>query len=226
MARKFMISPSILGVPFTSISEVIQSIDTIPDDIIDWIHFDVMDNHFVPNLTFGHKFVSDIRKISRKIFDVHLMITEPEKEIEKYIKAGADYITFHIEATDYPDQIIKEIHLAEKKAGISIKPNTPLDNIFPYLSALDLVLIMTVEPGFGGQSLIPETLWKINTLREKIDNSQHNILIQADGGINLENINELYQRGMDCAVIGSAFFKKEDYKEAALDFRSRINENE
>jgi len=180
---------------------------------IEVIHFDVMDNHFVPNLTFGHKFVSDLRKHSALFFDVHLMIHKPEVHFRHYLEAGADLIVIHYEAVD-PSQIRKvseEIRKKGKKFGISIKPATPVNVLLPFLEYLDLILIMTVEPGFGGQKLIEPCVEKVAELKKMIHDSSLKIILQVDGGVDKDNLERIYHRGADWFVVGSAFFKEPDF---------------
>lgn len=207
--KKILISPSILAADFSKLKEEILQMELAG---IDMIHFDVMDNHFVPNLTFGPKFVKDFRKYTELPFDVHLMITSPEDSIKQYIDAGADLITIHVEASEKVLDAINIIRNKNVKASLSVKPNTPVNKVFPFLELLDMVLIMSVEPGFAGQSMINYTLDKIHILKEEIKKQNPNCLIQIDGGVNVNNISRLYKLGVDVVVMGSAFFKEKDYK--------------
>ncbi|MEE8335288.1 MAG: ribulose-phosphate 3-epimerase, partial [Candidatus Neomarinimicrobiota bacterium] len=173
-----------------------------------WIHVDVMDNHFVPNLTIGPPVVKSLRPFTSKILDVHLMVSEPEKLIEPFIRAGADNITFHIEAAHKPEEIINLIKSADKTAGISLKPGTPLHIIEKYLDSIDLVLIMSVEPGFGGQGYINGSTEKIRELRKLLDKKGlEKVLIEVDGGVKLVNAGEILNAGADILVAGEEVFK-------------------
>jgi ribulose-phosphate 3-epimerase len=213
MNQESTIAPSILAANFSRLS---QQINEIQSPSLEILHWDVMDNHFVPNLTFGPKLIADHRALfSDKIFDVHLMIEHPEKSIEDYAKAGADWITFHQEApiqTSIRD-VIEQIKSLGCKAGISVKPKTPIELIFPMLDYLDLVLIMSVEPGFGGQQLIPETLDKITVLREELLRTDADTLISIDGGIKSDHLKEMKQRGVHIIVMGTGFFKHSNPQE-------------
>lgn len=178
------------------------------------VHFDVMDNHFVPNLTFGHKLIQDLRPHSSLLFDVHLMIEKPENNIEHYLKAGADIVVIHYEAVVEKDSIpimSEKVRAEGKKFGISIKPKTPPTVLENFLDNIDLVLVMTVEPGFGGQKIIPECIEKIPYIKQLIQKSQKNIILQIDGGVNYENLESLFLKGADWFVVGSAFFKEKDF---------------
>jgi ribulose-phosphate 3-epimerase len=205
--NKFNIAPSLLSADFSCLREVINDLEKISINIA---HFDVMDNHFVPNLTFGHKLIRDLRKHSNILFDTHLMIDHPEKFIDNYIKAGCNNITFHIEACNNPRNLIKYIKKANVNCGISLKPNTTIDYIKEYLPIVDLILVMTVEPGFGGQELIKSTLPKISTLKKIKNDNGYDFIIECDGGISLENVKQLRELGMDIAVMGSSFFKSKN----------------
>ena len=178
----------------------------------DMVHLDIMDGVFVPNISFGIPVVESLRKHTNMIFDVHLMITEPEKYIQKFINAGADIITFHVEATSNVDLCIDLIKKAGKSAAISVKPKTPIEEIYPYLDKCDMVLVMTVEPGFGGQSLIPETLDKVKVLKAEIKRRNLDVSIQVDGGIDLSTAKDAVSAGVDILVAGSAVFKTDDKK--------------
>ncbi len=202
------IAPSLLSADFSSIKEEIVKLEKAK---VDYLHFDVMDNHFVPNLTFGSKFIKDLRKYTNIPFDVHLMIENPNRWAKQFLDSGGDIYTFHIEAVKDIDSLIKQVKDKNKQFALSVKPNTPINKIYPYLDYLDMVLIMTVEPGFGGQSLIEETIPKISAVKEKITSKGLNTLIEVDGGINLSTINKVVESGADILVMGSAFFKNNDY---------------
>lgn len=176
----------------------------------EWIHIDVMDGRFVPNISFGFPVLSAIRKITTKVLDTHLMIVEPERYIERFAKAGADLITIHIEATEDLSAAIRQIKACRVKAGVSIKPKTPVSAIVPYLNDLDLVLIMSVEPGFGGQSFIEGSTEKVAELRREIDRCGSQAVIEIDGGITLANAGAQFAAGCDILVAGNTVFGSED----------------
>ena len=175
-----------------------------------WVHVDVMDGVFVPNISFGFPVMKPIRKATRKCLDVHLMIVEPEKFVERFVEAGADIVTFHYEATYNPKGCIDTIRRAGAKAGVSIKPATSADVLRDLIPMLDLVLVMSVEPGFGGQSFIPESMAKIARLRAMIDEQGAATLIEVDGGISAANARAVYEAGADALVAGSAVFGVEN----------------
>lgn len=207
MEKKIIVAPSILAADFTDIKSALTQIEMSG---VQWAHLDVMDGNFVPNISFGPKFIEDMRKHSSLIFDTHLMIQNPENYIEQFAKAGSDYITIHAEATCHIDRTLNLIKSYGKKAGISIIPSTPISMIEPILDIVDLVLIMSVNPGFGGQKLIPYTLNKITEL-QNLKNGR-NYLVSIDGGVNSKTIDSVKKSGADVVVAGSAFFKAEDKK--------------
>jgi len=205
------ISPSILACDFTKLGEEIESTRLGGAEMA---HLDVMDGMFVTNISFGLPVIESIRKSTSMFLDVHLMITQPERYISRFIDAGADLVTFHIEATDCPEECLEIIRSRGKKAAISVKPNTPIEDIYPYLDRCDMILVMTVEPGYGGQALIPECLEKVKKLKAETDKRGLAIDIQVDGGINEKNANEAKSAGANVLVAGSAVFKYEDRKSA------------
>ena len=208
MSSNIKIAPSILSADFSKLGQEIQDLDK---SNCDYIHIDVMDGHFVPNLTIGPDVVKSLRKYTKKVFDVHLMIDPVQEFIPQFIEAGADIITIHHEISE---EVIKSLELIKKnkkKVGISIKPLTPAKVIHKYLEIIDLVLIMTVEPGFGGQQLIKSQIEKIKEIRKIIGN--RNIDIEVDGGVNLKNAKELKKAGANILVSGSTIFKSENYQE-------------
>ena len=175
-----------------------------------WIHIDVMDGIFVPNISFGFPVMKPIRKASDKVLDVHLMIVDPEKYVARFAEAGADIVTFHYEATQTPREAIRLIRESGAKVGISIKPKTPVEVLRELLPEVDLVLVMSVEPGFGGQSFIEGSTDKVRELRKMIDEAGLNVTIEIDGGVSAANARELYEAGCDALVAGSAVFKAAD----------------
>jgi len=202
--KKIKLSPSILDSDLASIKETVKLLEK---NRVDFIHFDVMDGNFVPNLTFGPNFIKSIRKLTSLPFDVHLMIKNPENYVENFKKAGADYITIHYEATKMVTDILKNIKNMGGKSGISVKPKTKITAINKYLKYLDLILIMSVEPGFGGQKFMPEVLEKVKYLKKIRDEKKLNFLISIDGGINPETAKYACKAGVDILVAGSAIFK-------------------
>ena len=207
--RKIEISPSVLGANLMCLGEEIRRVEELG---IGWLHLDHMDGHFVPNISFGPDFVSAMRKQTKLFLDVHLMLSEPMKYIETYAKAGADLITVHVEADDDAETMLRAIAAQGIKAGISIKPGTPVQAIEPLLPLCDLVLVMTVEPGFGGQSLREECVAKIPELKAMIEKSGRDILIEVDGGVKRENAEKVVRAGADVLVMGTGLFRADDPK--------------
>lgn len=200
--RKLMIAPSILSADFSRLGEEIQDVEKSGCDVL---HVDVMDGHFVPNLTIGPLVVKSIRKVTKLPVDVHLMIDEPIQYVEEFRKAGSDWITIHVEATQRVGETLDLIKKLGAKAGISLRPKTPLSAIEPYLSKSDLVLIMSVEPGFGGQSFMPEMMEKVRELRGKFSG-----MISVDGGVNSQTAAVVINAGADILVAGTAVFGQKD----------------
>lgn len=205
------ISPSVLACDFTKLGEEVADIERAGADMV---HLDVMDGRFVTNISFGLPVIEALRKKSNMVFDVHLMIVEPELYAKRFIDAGADIVTFHYEATEDPASLLELISENGAMAAISIKPATPADVVFPYLDKCDMVLVMTVEPGYGGQALIPETLDKVKAIREEITRRGLNVYVQVDGGITIDNASLAIGAGADILVAGSSVFKAKDRKEA------------
>ena len=202
-----IISPSILGGSFSNMEKTILEIN---ESKAEYIHFDVMDGDFVPNLTFGPQFISNLRSYSNKVFDVHLMIKRVQKFVDDYIKAGSDIISFHIEIEDDIRSLISKIKKNNVKCGIAIKPKTPWDKIEPYLDDIDQVIVMTVEPGFGGQVFMNDQINKIKKISEYIKSKNLNVKIEIDGGINYETGKTCIEVGANILVAGSFLFKQED----------------
>ncbi len=206
-----LIAPSLLSCDFSKMGEEIARMDKAGAD---WMHLDVMDGHFVPNLTFGAPIIKWVRPFSDKPFDVHLMISDPLRYIDDFADAGADIITFHIESDSDIDKTIDKIKSRGIKAGLVLKPKTPAEAVFPYLDRLDLVLVMTVEPGFGGQSFMADMMPKVEAIKAEINRRGLNVLIEADGGIGDATIAEVAKAGVDVSVAGTAVFKAENPSQA------------
>lgn len=196
-----LVAPSILSADFANLEKEILAVATAGAD---WIHVDVMDGHFVPNITIGIPVVQSLKKISPLPLDVHLMITEPEKYVDAFIKAGSDFLTIHVESTQDPARVLKQIRERGAKAGITLRPGTPVTTVLPLLPLSDLVLVMTVEPGFGGQSFMHDQIPKIAALRAEIQRIKSNCLIEVDGGINGETVKLCHEA--DVFVAGSYIF--------------------
>ena len=216
MLNNFKLAPSILSADFSNLQSALNMCD---DGGAHWIHVDVMDNQFVPNLTIGPPVVKSLRSKTERFMDVHMMVIEPEKLVEPFAKAGADNITFHIEATNDPDGIIELIKSCGCKVGVSIKPKTPLTEIFPVLQKVDVVLVMSVEPGFGGQGYIPGTNERIAEIKSFLNKDYlGHVLIEVDGGVKLHNAKEVMDAGADVLVAGSEVFKSADPVQTIKEF--------
>lgn len=212
-------SPSILTADFVHLGDAIEELDKAKTDMF---HLDVMDGLFVPNISIGIPVVDSIRKATDTILDVHLMIDRPHRYIEQFARAGADIIGFHIEAGSDVDETIDLIHSFGKKACLTIKPKTPAEEVFPYLEKLDMVLVMSVEPGFGGQAFMPESLPKITAIREKANELGLNLDIEVDGGINLDTAPLATRAGANVLVTGNVLFSAEDKTKRLQELREIV----
>jgi ribulose-phosphate 3-epimerase len=209
--RKIIVSPSILAADYGKLAEEITKVVNAGAE---YVHIDVMDGHFVPNISIGVPVVQSIRKVTSAVFDCHLMISNPIDYIDAFVKAGADLISFHVESNSDIKETIKKITSAGKKAALVVKPATPIDVVFPYLKDISMVLIMTVEPGFGGQGFMSEMLPKITALKEEIERQGLNVDIQVDGGVDEKTSDLCKKAGANVLVAGSYIFKSADVSEA------------
>lgn len=207
-----ILAPSLLSANFANLKEEVQKAE---DAGLEILHLDIMDGSFVPNITFGAGLIKDLRSVTKMLFDVHLMIKEPERHIDDFVAAGADYITVHVEATTHLHRVLDDIRKQGVKAGVALNPSTPLSAIEWVLPQLDLILLMTVNPGFGGQALIEEVLPKIQAMKSILKEKKLEIPIQVDGGINKDTAPKAVHAGADILVAGSAIFGKPDIEFAA-----------
>lgn len=216
-----ILSPSLLAADFTKVG---QQLEQIEKGGAQYIHLDIMDGIFVPNISFGIPVIQSIRKNSNLVFDVHLMIVEPERYVEAFRNAGADIINFHVEATKDPDGTLDKIKSMGAKTGITIKPDTPVSRIVPYLEKVDMVLIMTVEPGFGGQKFMAEKMSKVKELVEIRKQKNLSFDIEIDGGVNMNNVKEILDTGVNVIVAGSAIFGAENIEKRTKEFLNILQE--
>jgi len=214
------LSASILSSDFSKLAEEIHRVEQAG---VDWIHVDVMDGHFVPNITIGPPVVKAIRRVTKLPLDVHLMIDQPERYLEDFVEAGADWLGIHVEATIHLERQLRRIRELGAKAAVTLNPATPLDTLEYVLDAVDMVLLMTVNPGFSGQNFIRATLPKIRRLREMIDRQGLNVLLQVDGGVQLDTVDDLVEAGVDVFVSGSGIFNKSDIFKNVRKLRERLN---
>lgn len=214
------IAPSILSADFSKLDREVRAVERAGADLI---HVDVMDGHFVPNITIGPLVVTGLKKLTALPLDVHLMIEEPERYIEVFAQSGANWITIHAEVCRNLRRIAKKIRQLNVRPGVVLNPETPLKRLFSVLEMIDLVLLMSVHPGFGGQAFIPEVLQKVEQLRKIIDRNGYPVEIEVDGGIKLENIGEVSRAGGDIFVLGTGIFKTKDYRETIRKLRKEIS---
>ena len=216
-ARNILVSPSLLSADFSRLGEEVRAVQ---DAGADWLHLDVMDGHFVPNITIGPMIVAAVKKVARVPLDVHLMISDPDCYIEAFHEAGADVLTVHPEATHHLHRTLTRIRELGMKAGAALNPSTGLESVRYVLAQLDVIMLMTVNPGFGGQSFIPTMLPKVKALREMIDASGYQILVEVDGGVSPKTAPALASNGADVFVAGSAVFGNPPYREVIEKLRN------
>ncbi|HZA55614.1 MAG TPA: ribulose-phosphate 3-epimerase [Candidatus Udaeobacter sp.] len=219
--NRVKIAPSILSADFSRLKDEIQAVEAAGAD---WLHVDVMDGHFVPNITIGPVVVESIRRVTTIPLDVHLMITDPDKYAPEFIKAGADWISIHPDTCADPNASLRKIRELGAKASIAVNPDVPVENVHACLPNIDMILMMTVFPGFGGQAFIPEVLPKIEHVREIVEQRKLPIVIEADGGIKIDNIDRVVRAGAEVIVSGSGIFKTPNYRETILQMRKAVGQ--
>lgn len=217
----YILAPSLLAADFSILGEQIRETENLGAE---YLHIDVMDGVFVPSISFGMPLIKSIREVSSQFFDVHLMIVDPIRYIKDFAECGADGITFHLEAAEDVDAVIDRIHEFGLKAGLSIKPGTPVEAVYPYLNKVEMILIMSVEPGFGGQAFMPEAYDRIRQLRKYIDENEMPVKIEVDGGVGKKNVRDIIEAGTDICVAGSAVFKKRSICENISSFMEAFQE--
>lgn len=198
------LSPSVLAADFTRLGQQVSEVEKAG---VTYLHLDVMDGFFVPSISFGMPLIASLRPVTKLVFDVHLMIMEPERYVDEFVHSGADIITFHLEACAEPPVLIDKLHRSGVKAGLAIKPDTPAKAVLPYLKSLEMVLVMSVYPGFGGQQFIPEALEQIKVIKEYLTEHHLAVDIQVDGGIYQDNVRQVVMAGANVIVAGTAIFK-------------------
>ena len=214
------LAPSILNADFSRLAEAVAALETAGAD---WVHVDVMDGHFVPNLTFGPKMVADLHKATRLPLDVHLMIDRPDDWVDRYVAAGAAYVVVHVEAAHDMAATLRRIRDRGAKAGITLNPETDVEAVLPFLDQVDLALVMSVRPGFGGQTFIESAIGKLQRLRAEIDRGKRAVLLEVDGGVKLDNVKRVADAGANVVVAGSAIFESPQGVEAAVkEFRKAL----
>ncbi len=220
MEQKIYIAPSILSADLLKLEEQVK---LVADNGADLIHIDVMDGHFVPNLTFGPNMVAAVKRVTNIPLDVHLMITNPDRYVEDYARAGADILTVHQEVCHHLHRVIQQIHAAGMKAGVSLNPSTPVAMIEDVITDVELVLVMSVNPGFGGQRFIPRSLEKIRQVKMMAEKAGKQLMIEVDGGINPETARLVVESGANVLVAGNAIFKQPDIVAAMNDIKKAVN---
>jgi ribulose-phosphate 3-epimerase len=213
------IAPSILSADFSRLKDEIQAVEAAGAD---WLHVDVMDGHFVPNITIGAVVVESVRKVTRMPLDVHLMITDPDKYAPEFIKAGADWVSIHPDTTPDPSATLQRIRELGARPSIAVNPDVSLEQVVGCLPDIDMILMMTVFPGFGGQAFIPDVLPKIERVRETIDERKLSVVVEADGGIKVDNIDRVVRAGAEIIVSGSGIFKSADYAATIRQMRAAV----